>query len=151
MRRDIDRPCGRFIGTQQRRALSTTFSARFFWTPTRGTSGLFGDSMYQETLLTGRRGIVLRAISAIDMALWDLKAKQRGQPLAVLLAGSLRPVPAYASGGYYIYNFESIVIAESRLEYRDGNLILSDRPGWGFDFDDLALDACTVELLAVHA
>ncbi|MCV3738635.1 mandelate racemase/muconate lactonizing enzyme family protein [Rhizobium sp. TRM96647] len=59
------------------------------------------DRMYQETLLTGRQGIVLRAISAVDMALWDLAAKRRNMPLAVMLGGSVRPVPAYASGGYY--------------------------------------------------
>lgn len=57
--------------------------------------------MYQETLLTGRRGITLRAISAIDIALWDLAAKRAEVPLAVLLGGGVEPVPAYASGGYY--------------------------------------------------
>lgn len=57
--------------------------------------------MYQETLLTGRQGIVLRAMSAVDMALWDLAAKRRGLPLAVLLGGTVKPIPAYASGGYY--------------------------------------------------
>jgi L-alanine-DL-glutamate epimerase-like enolase superfamily enzyme len=60
------------------------------------------DRMYQESLLAGRRGAVLRAISAVDIALWDLGAKLAGVPLAVLLGGTLaRPVPAYASGGYY--------------------------------------------------
>ena len=57
--------------------------------------------MYQETLIAGRRGMVVRALSAIDIALWDLAAKRAGVPLAVLLGGSLRPLPAYASGGYY--------------------------------------------------
>jgi L-alanine-DL-glutamate epimerase-like enolase superfamily enzyme len=60
------------------------------------------ERMYQESLLAGRRGAVLRAISAVDIALWDLRAKTCGVPLAVLLGGSItRPVPAYASGGYY--------------------------------------------------
>ena len=31
------------------------------------------DAMYRETLLHGRRGSVIRAISAVDMALWDLR------------------------------------------------------------------------------
>jgi L-alanine-DL-glutamate epimerase-like enolase superfamily enzyme len=56
---------------------------------------------YQETLLAGRRGAVIRALSALDIALWDLKAKRAGQPLAALLGGSMAPQPAYASGGYY--------------------------------------------------
>jgi L-alanine-DL-glutamate epimerase-like enolase superfamily enzyme len=56
---------------------------------------------YQETLLAGRRGAVIRALSAVDIALWDLKAKRADQPLAALLGGSVGPLPAYASGGYY--------------------------------------------------
>jgi L-alanine-DL-glutamate epimerase-like enolase superfamily enzyme len=59
------------------------------------------ERMYQETLLLGRRGAILRAMSAVDIALWDLAAKRARHPLAVLLAGTVRPVPAYASGGYY--------------------------------------------------
>src|ERR1700747_3716254 len=59
------------------------------------------DLMYQETLLVGRRGLLLRAISAVDIALWDLAAKRAGVPLAVMLGGSVRNIPAYASGGYY--------------------------------------------------
>ncbi|WP_327146054.1 mandelate racemase/muconate lactonizing enzyme family protein [Nocardia sp. NBC_01327] len=59
------------------------------------------DRAYQETLLEGRRGTVLRALSAIDIALWDLRAKQAGLPLVNLLGGSTTALPAYASGGYY--------------------------------------------------
>jgi L-alanine-DL-glutamate epimerase-like enolase superfamily enzyme len=63
--------------------------------------GLWGR-LYQDTLLAGRRGMILRAISALDIALWDLRAKACDVPLATLLGGSIeRPVPAYASGGYY--------------------------------------------------
>src|SRR5215813_7539498 len=69
--------------------------------PADDIANLWGR-MYHETLLGGRRGLLLRAISAVDIALWDLRAKTCGVPLAVLLGGSVtRPVPAYASGGYY--------------------------------------------------
>ena len=58
--------------------------------------------MYQESILIGRRGAVLRAMSAVDIALWDLRARRCGVSLARLLGGSTaRPLPAYASGGYY--------------------------------------------------
>ncbi|CUR58795.1 Mandelate racemase/muconate lactonizing protein [metagenome] len=60
------------------------------------------DVMYQESLLHGRRGAVIRALSAVDIALWDLAAKGADLPLASFLGGGLDPVPAYASGGYYI-------------------------------------------------
>jgi L-alanine-DL-glutamate epimerase-like enolase superfamily enzyme len=59
------------------------------------------ERMYQETLLVGRRGLILRAMSAVDIALWDLAAKRVGVPLCLLLGGSARSVPAYSSGGYY--------------------------------------------------
>ena len=60
------------------------------------------DAMYRETLLHGRRGSVIRAISAVDMALWDLVSREAGLPLHRYLGGYLdETVPAYASGGYY--------------------------------------------------
>ncbi len=58
-------------------------------------------AMYQQVLLSGRRGAALRAISALDVGLWDLLAKSAGLPLYRLLGGWSDTVPAYASGGYY--------------------------------------------------
>jgi len=57
--------------------------------------------LFQETVLVGRRGLALRAISAIDLALWDLLGKRAGLPLGRLLGSVSDGVPAYASGGYY--------------------------------------------------
>lgn len=59
------------------------------------------DAMYRETILLGRRGIAMRAMSAVDIALWDLLGKRANLPLSVLLGGGADVVPAYASGGYY--------------------------------------------------
>jgi D-arabinonate dehydratase len=51
--------------------------------------------------LVGRRGLTTRAISAIDIALWDLRAKVAGLPLYKLLGGFRARVPVYIAGGYY--------------------------------------------------
>ncbi|KAA9164388.1 mandelate racemase/muconate lactonizing enzyme family protein [Amycolatopsis acidicola] len=78
---------------------------------------------YQETLLTGRRGLVLRVLSALDIALWDLRAVRANVPLAVLLGGSVNaPLPAYASGGYYSPTDDPVaaVAAEIRANRAQG-------------------------------
>lgn len=59
--------------------------------------------MYQEALLLGRAGAVMRVLSALDIALWDLNARSAALPLYRYLGASkLDRVPAYASGGYYL-------------------------------------------------
>ena len=61
------------------------------------------DAMYRDALLMGRRGAVVRAMSAIDIALWDANAKAAELPLYRYLgAARSAVVPAYASGGYYL-------------------------------------------------
>jgi L-alanine-DL-glutamate epimerase-like enolase superfamily enzyme len=51
--------------------------------------------------LVGRRGLTTRAISAIDIGLWDIRAKVAGMPLYKLLGGFRDRVPTYIAGGYY--------------------------------------------------
>jgi L-alanine-DL-glutamate epimerase-like enolase superfamily enzyme len=66
------------------------------------TEGLW-EEMYQESMLHGRAGSAMRALSAIDVALWDRNARAAGLPLSAYLGGlGAASVPAYASGGYYL-------------------------------------------------
>jgi D-arabinonate dehydratase len=58
------------------------------------------DDMWQPKLV-GRRGLSTRVISAIDIALWDVKGKACGLPLYKLLGGYTNSVPVYIAGGYY--------------------------------------------------
>jgi L-alanine-DL-glutamate epimerase-like enolase superfamily enzyme len=52
----------------------------------------------------GRPGIASCAISALDIALWDLKAKHLGVALAALLGPARETVPVYGSGGFTSYD-----------------------------------------------
>ncbi len=52
----------------------------------------------------GREGIAATALSAIDIALWDLKAKLLGVSLCSLLGRTREAVPVYGSGGFTTYS-----------------------------------------------
>ena len=60
---------------------------------------LIWDQMYLSTLFYGRKGVVLNAISCVDLALWDLLGKLRGEPVYHLLGGAVRDeLVFYATG-----------------------------------------------------
>ena len=66
------------------------------------SEGLWSE-MYQEGLLQGRSGATMRALSILDVALWDLNARSAQLPLHDYLGCMNREkVIAYASGGYYL-------------------------------------------------
>src|SRR5262245_46068230 len=49
----------------------------------------------------GQKGVIIQGLSAIDIALWDLRGKFAGQPIHWLMGGPVRSeVPAYATGLY---------------------------------------------------
>lgn len=56
----------------------------------------------------GRPGLVACAISAVDNALWDLKARLFGVPLALLLGMARQRVPLYGSGGFTSYSVDTL-------------------------------------------
>jgi L-alanine-DL-glutamate epimerase-like enolase superfamily enzyme len=51
--------------------------------------------------LVGRRGLTTQAVSAVDIALWDLRGKAAGMPVHKMLGGYRDRVPIYVAGGYY--------------------------------------------------
>ena len=59
------------------------------------------DMMYRFSFPYGPSGIASYAISAVDLALWDLKGKISGLPLSKLLGGFTDKIPVYIAGGYY--------------------------------------------------
>src|SRR5579872_4536451 len=62
------------------------------------------NAMVARTRNLGRPGIVSMAISAVDIALWDLKARLLDLPLSTLLGAVRDSVPVYGSGGFTSYS-----------------------------------------------
>lgn len=59
--------------------------------------------MYEATIRWGRRGLAVHCISLVDLALWDIKAKQAGVPLWELLGGPVRDViPTYVNTALHL-------------------------------------------------
>jgi L-alanine-DL-glutamate epimerase-like enolase superfamily enzyme len=65
--------------------------------------GAVWEAMVRSVRNAGRPGIASTAISAVDVALWDLKAKLAAQPLCRLLGARRVAVPIYGSGGFTSY------------------------------------------------
>jgi mandelate racemase len=65
--------------------------------------------------LLGRQGVMLIAIAALDMAMWDALAKALGQPLVVVLGGTVGPVRAYNTNGLWLIPVERIADEASSL------------------------------------
>ncbi len=68
----------------------------------------------------GRPGVAATAISAVDVALWDLKAKLLDVPLAVLLGRQRDEVPIYGSGGFTSYDDTTLARQLAGWIERDG-------------------------------
>jgi len=66
----------------------------------------------QRATLSARHGILGSAISGVDIAMWDLRSRQQGQPLCNFLSNSARAhVPLYASGGLYGQDKDNTMLA----------------------------------------
>jgi len=86
--------------------------------------------MYRKTMAFGRKGIGMTAISAVDIALWDVIAKAAGQPVFRMLGGRTKPkIPVYASR---LYSQPLDQLAAEAAKYRDaGYKAMKLRFGWG--------------------
>ncbi|MGD9893644.1 MAG: enolase C-terminal domain-like protein [Dehalococcoidia bacterium] len=71
--------------------------------------GVAWERMVRAVRNIGRPGIAATAISAVDVALWDLKARVLGRPLFRLLNPRRDAVPIYGSGGFTSYTEQELV------------------------------------------
>ncbi|HEY3476497.1 MAG TPA: enolase C-terminal domain-like protein, partial [Anaerolineales bacterium] len=66
------------------------------------------EAMVRSVRNIGRPGIASHAISAVDAALWDLKARVHGMPLFQMLGPYREAVPLYGSGGFTNYSLNHL-------------------------------------------
>jgi L-alanine-DL-glutamate epimerase-like enolase superfamily enzyme len=95
------------------------FDSEFLW-----------QHMYRRTMAFGRKGVGMVAISAVDIALWDLLGKLLKQPVFRLLGGKTKSkIPVYASR---LYSQELEALAKEAKQYKDqGYRAMKLRFGWG--------------------
>ena len=109
------------------------------------------DIMWRSTMYYGRKGLVIHAISAIDLALWDIIGKALEMPVYKLLGGETKPrIPAYCTGNdvdqHIEFGFKRIKLAVpyGPADGRDGlkknaELVRKTREALGPD-GDIMLD-----------
>jgi len=66
------------------------------------------NDMYAKTRNLGHDGITSMAVSAVDVALWDLKGKLLGVPTYTLFGAVRESVPVYGSGGFTAYSEQQL-------------------------------------------
>ena len=96
------------------------------------------STMYRRTLDYARRGVLVASISAIDVALWDLKGKIMDQPVHLLLGGKKRDfITPYATGLYYTHceNLGDKLVEEAKQYVGMGFEIMKMKVGLGIETD----------------
>jgi L-rhamnonate dehydratase len=69
------------------------------------------DKLYWTLMPRGQTGFGAQALSAVDIALWDIKGKALGQPVWRLLGGARSRVPLYATFGFNFFDREQLAAA----------------------------------------
>src|SRR5258708_11214790 len=72
---------------------------------------LIWDKLYWTLTPRGQTGFGAQALSAVDVALWDIKGKALGQPVWRLLGGARSRVPLYATFGFNFFDRQQLAAA----------------------------------------
>ena len=93
------------------------------------------DALVKAVRNAGRPGVAGYAISAVDVALWDLKARLLDLPLHHLLGAVRRDVPVYGSGGFTSYDERQLSeqLTHWAIEQRIPRVKIKIAESWGTD------------------
>lgn len=101
----------------------------------RDTEALW-DFLYARSIDYGQKGTLLAAISALDIAFWDIKARAAGVPLYRLLGGApTEKIPCYATGFYYSEDYERAFRQEAARYLELGFDAVKMKVGYGLERD----------------
>jgi D-galactarolactone cycloisomerase len=101
-------------------------------------STVIWEELYAAMRDYGRTGFPIAALSAVDIALWDLKGQSLGQPVAKLLGGMFRPqLSAYATGLYRhdVADNAGALAEEARGYVAEGFRAMKLKVGFGVEED----------------
>jgi D-galactarolactone cycloisomerase len=97
------------------------------------------DSLYNRTRDQGMKGVIISALSAVDIALWDIKGKAKDLPVFKLLGGAYRKkARAYATGLYEPQNVpdKTEALVNEALGYKQAGFSgMKLKIGYGIDTD----------------
>jgi L-alanine-DL-glutamate epimerase-like enolase superfamily enzyme len=92
---------------------------------------LIWEKMFRSSMNYGRKGLVLEAISAVDIAIWDILGKATNQPVYNLLGGKTRErIPVYASR-LYAHTDLDLLASQAAAFKAQGFSAMKQRFGYG--------------------
>jgi D-galactarolactone cycloisomerase len=98
------------------------------------------ETLYNKTRPFGQQGSVVNALSGLDIAIWDLKGKELGQPICKLLGGKFREkIQAYATGFYRVATgkYPQDLVEEAKSYVKAGFKGMKLKAGFGIEEDIL--------------
>jgi L-alanine-DL-glutamate epimerase-like enolase superfamily enzyme len=108
------------------------------------------NKMWRSVDWVGRGGIAVLAVAAVDIAIWDLKAKLAGMPLHRLLGGARDRIPVYNTDGGWLNHTVDQLVEETRKIIAAGFRGTKIKVGKDDPAEDVERVAAVREVLGPH-
>ena len=92
-----------------------------------GDIEMMWDQMWRASMPYGRKGIAVHALSAVDLALWDLLGKLRNEPVYALLGGKTKENVLFTIKSHVWPHFVSFLLTVWSYTFDAGSSLLHHR------------------------